>query len=154
MENGSPAHIIASLIDTPLVSATVVPGFGNGFTVTVPVADCVQPVDVTVTVTVYAPPVVVVKLATLPGLVTPPGTVQAYVTPVFGLAVAVTVAVTPAHIVGLFTLTVGTAVVLVTLMVLVSVQLAAVVTVTVYMPAALTVAVFVPATGVAPALQI
>ena len=47
------------------------------------------------------------KLATLPGLVTPLGTVQLYVYVPAGLGVAVIVAELPAHTDGEFTVTVG-----------------------------------------------
>ena len=49
----------------------------------------------------------VLKEDTLPGLVTPTGTDQAYETPVLGVLVAVTVVLCPVHTVGLLTETVG-----------------------------------------------
>jgi hypothetical protein len=58
---------------------------------TVVVADFLQPVAVTVTSTLYVPGTLTLKLDTFPGFVTPDGTVHAYVTPVFGDAVAVKV---------------------------------------------------------------
>jgi hypothetical protein len=81
---------------------------GSGLTVTVPEADALTHVVVVlVIITEYIPATVVLNEATLPGFVTPAGTVHAneYVAGVPG--VAVTVAGVPAHTDGLFTVTVG-----------------------------------------------
>jgi hypothetical protein len=94
-----PAHIDGLLTDT----------VGGVIKLTVPEAGVPgqEGVPVVEAVTVYVPAIVVVKLATFPGLVTPAGTVQLYVYVPAGLGVAVIVAVPPVHIDGLFTVTVG-----------------------------------------------
>jgi hypothetical protein len=62
-----PAHTVDELTDT----------VGNALTVTVPLAKAEeQVVAVLVITTLYVPATVEVKVATLPGLVTPAGTVQ------------------------------------------------------------------------------
>jgi hypothetical protein len=62
-----PAHTVDELTDT----------VGNVLTVTVPLADAEeQLVVVLVITTLYVPATVDVKIVTLPGLVTPAGTVQ------------------------------------------------------------------------------
>jgi hypothetical protein len=62
-----PAHTVDELTDT----------VGKGLTLTVPLADAeTQPVVVLVITTLYVPATVEVKIVTLPGLVTPAGTVQ------------------------------------------------------------------------------
>jgi hypothetical protein len=64
-----PAHTVDELTVT----------VGNALTVTVPLAKAEeQVVTVLVITTLYVPATVEVKDATLPGLVTPAGTVQAY----------------------------------------------------------------------------
>jgi hypothetical protein len=63
-----PSHTVA------LFTLTV----GLGLIVTVPEAEVlIQPVAVLVIITLYTPAIVVVKVATLPGLAAPVGTVHA-----------------------------------------------------------------------------
>ena len=69
-------------------------------------------VPVVVAVTVYVPAVDVLKLATLPGLVAPAGTVQLYEYVPAGFGVAVTVALPLEQIDGLFTVIVGGVIIL------------------------------------------
>jgi hypothetical protein len=65
---GVPAHTVG------LLTVTV----GSGLTETTPeAATLTQPVTVFVKITEYVPEVLVVNEATLPGFVTPPGTVHA-----------------------------------------------------------------------------
>jgi len=82
---------------------------GVGFTVTTPKA--AEPeqtgVPVVLTTTLYVPATVVLKVATLPGGVTPVGTVQAYEYVPIGAGIAVSVAVAPEQMAGLLTVAEG-----------------------------------------------
>ena len=82
---------------------------GVGFTVTTPKAAELEQtgVPVVLTTTLYVPATVVLKVATLPGGVTPVGTVQAYEYVPTGAGIAVSVAVAPEQMVGLLTVAVG-----------------------------------------------
>src|SRR5215468_10818083 len=93
-----PAHTVAEF------TATI----GLGLTVRLPQPLPVQPLA-SVTVTQYWPTTLALKLATLPGLLAPAGTVQAYVVTaaVMPETVAVSVAEFPAHTVAEFTATTG-----------------------------------------------
>ena len=75
---------VAVSISVLLVHATVSVGVfcvitGFELTVSVPLADDETQPAALVTITLYVPPTVLVKLATLPGLVKPAGTVHTYV---------------------------------------------------------------------------
>ena len=78
-----------------------------GLMVTIPVTDSeTQPVLLFVIITLYVPPTVVEKVATLPGLITPAGTVHAYEYVPAWEGVAVMVAEDPSQAVGELTVTV------------------------------------------------
>src|SRR5215471_5125344 len=93
-----PAHTVAEFTDT----------IGLGLTVRLPQPLPVQPLA-SVTVTQYWPATLALKLATLPGLLAPAGTVHAYVVTaaVIPETLAVSVAELPAHTVAEFTDTIG-----------------------------------------------